>query len=119
QVLALSQALQQADFEAFRPSAEAYLSQFSDNQVIVVADRDARQVFNTRAARGDTLPVRALRSGAGEVFKTRLPSYSPVFQGSVTGALVITITVPVFRNGDVIYELAFNPPLADFQRILE
>jgi two-component sensor histidine kinase len=53
------------------------------------------------------------------VFKTRRPAYSPLFAGSVSKGLVITITVPVFRNGEVVYDLSFNPSLAEFQRIIE
>jgi two-component sensor histidine kinase len=119
QVLALSRALQNDDFESFRRNAEAFLTQFPESQSIVVADREGRQVFDTRVAGGKLLPVRATRARAGEVFKTRRPSYSPLFIGSVSKDLIITITVPVFRNGEVVYDLSFNPSLAEFQRIIE
>jgi two-component sensor histidine kinase len=119
QVLALSRALQADDFEGFRRNAEAFLAQFSENQSIVIADREGRQVFDTRVASGKLLPVRATREGAGEVFKTLRPAYSPLFVGSVSKDLIITITVPVFRNGEVIYDLSFNPSLAEFQRIID
>ena len=119
QVLALSAALQRDDFENFRRNAEAFLSQFPENQMIAIADRDGRQVFNTRSARGEALPVRATHAGAGEVFQTRRPAYSPLFIGSITKEPIITITVPVFRGGEVVYELSFNPSIAEFQRIIE
>jgi two-component sensor histidine kinase len=119
QVLALSRALQSDDFEGFRRNADAFLTQFSESQSIVIADRDGRQVFDTRIAGGKLLPVRTARVGTGEVFKTRRPAYSPLFTGSVSKDLIITITVPVFRNGEVIYDLSLNPSLAEFQRIIE
>jgi len=119
QVLALSAALQRDDFETFRRNAEAFLSQFPENQAIVVGDREGWQVFDTRAAAGTMLMVRTPRVGTGEVFQTRRPAYSPLFTGSVSKDLIITITVPVFRDGDVIYDLSFNPSLAEFQRIIE
>ena len=119
QVLALSPALQRDDFENFRRNAEAFLSQFPETQTVVIADRDGRQVFDTRAAPGKLLPLRTARTGAGEVFQTRRPAYSPLFTGSVSKELLITITVPVFRSGDVVYDLSFNPSLAEFQRIIE
>ena len=50
QVLALSAALQRDDFEQFRRNAESFLTQFPENQSIVVGDRDGRQVFDTRIA---------------------------------------------------------------------
>ena len=119
QVLALSAALQRDDFEQFRRNAESFLTQFPENQSIVIADRDGRLVFDTRTAPGTVLPVRTTRVGTGEVFKTRRPAYSPLFAGSISKELIITITVPVFRNGEVIYDLSFNPSLAEFQRIIE
>jgi two-component sensor histidine kinase len=42
-----------------------------------------------------------------------------LFTGSISKDLMITITVPVFRNGEVVYGLSFNPSLAEFQRIIE
>jgi len=119
QVLALSAALQRDDFDQFRRNAESFLTQFPENQSIVVADGDGRLVFDTRTAAGAALPVRTARFGTGEVFKTRRPAYSPLFVGSISKDLIITITVPVFRNGEVIYDLSFNPSLAEFQRIIE
>ena len=119
QVLALSGALQRDDFEQFRRNAESFLTQFPENQSIVVADRDGRLVFDTRTAPGTALPLRTARVGTGEAFKTRLPAYSPLFAGSISKDLIITITVPVFRNGEVVYDLSFNPSLAEFQRIIE
>ncbi len=119
QVLALSTALQRDDFENFRRNAEAFLSQFPESQSIVIADRDGRQVFDSRAAPSAVLPVRTTRTGAGEVFQTRRPAYSPLFAGSISKDLIITITVPVFRNGEVVYDLSFNPSLAEFQRIID
>jgi two-component sensor histidine kinase len=118
QVLALSNALRRDDFETFRGNAEAFLSQFPGSQTIVIADRDGRQVFNTRAARGEALPLRATQSGTGEVFETRRPAYSPLLTGS-TNEPIITINVPMVRDGEVAYELSFNPSLAEFQRIIE
>jgi two-component sensor histidine kinase len=119
QVLALSGSLQSDDFEGFRRNAEAFLTQFSENQSIVIGDREGRQIFDTRVAGGKLLPVRTARAGTGEVFKTRRPAYSPLFTGSVSKDLIITISVPVFRDGEVVYDLSFNPSLAEFQRIIE
>jgi len=119
QVLALSAALRRDDFEQFRRNAESFLTRFPENLSIVVGDREGRRVFNTRTTPGRALPVRTTRLGTGEVFKTRRPSYSPLFTGSVSKEFIITITVPVFSDGEVIYDLSFNPSLADFQRIIE
>lgn len=119
QVLALSGALERDDFEAFRRDARTFLQQYAEDQVIVIADRDGRQVFSSRSAPGEALPKRVAWAGAGDVFRTKRPTYSPLFRGSVVKDLIITINVPVFRNGDVVYDLSFNPRIADFQRIIE
>jgi two-component sensor histidine kinase len=63
--------------------------------------------------------VRVTQSSSGEVFRTRRPAYSPLFTGSVTKEPIITITVPVFRAGEVVYDLSFNPSLGDFQKLIE
>ena len=63
--------------------------------------------------------MRTAHVGTGEVFKTRRASDSPLFAGSISKELLITITVPVFRSGEVIYDLSFNPSLAELQRMIE
>lgn len=119
QVLAQSNALQRGDWETFRRRTDTFLRQYKGDQAIVVADRSGQLVFNSRSQPGAVLPARVARSGAGEVFKTARPAYSPLFTGSVRKNLIITINVPVFRDGEVIYDLSFNPPLQLFQIILE
>lgn len=119
QVLALSASLQRDDFESFRRDADAFLSQFPETQSIIIGDPGGRQVFDSRASAEKILPVRTTRIGTGEVFRTRRPAYSPLFVGSVSKQFIITVTVPVFRNGNVIYDLSFNPSLEAFQRIIE
>jgi two-component sensor histidine kinase len=119
QVLAQTQALYRDDFEGFRRNAEAFLSQFPGGADIVIAERDGRQVFSTRAMAKDALPFRTSREGRDAVFRTGQPAYSPVFIGSISKAPIITITVPVFRDGKVIYDMSFNPPLSLFQQIIE
>jgi two-component sensor histidine kinase len=119
QVLAQSNALQQGDFDTFRRRADTFLRQYTIDQAIIVADRSGQLVFNSRAVPDAVLPARVARPGAGEVFKTGRPAYSPLFTGSVRKNLIITINVPVFRDGEVVYDLSFNPPLDAFQRILE
>jgi two-component sensor histidine kinase len=65
------------------------------------------------------LPSRTSRENRDEVFLTRRPSFSPLFVGSVSKQTIVTVTVPVFRQGEAIYDLSFDPPLQIFQRIIE
>jgi two-component sensor histidine kinase len=47
------------------------------------------------------------------------PHYSNLFVGSVQKRLVVTVEVPVIRDGKVIYDISFSPPIGTFQSILE
>src|SRR4029079_4020015 len=53
------------------------------------------------------------------IFRTMRPVYSRVFIGSVSRTPIITIDVPVIKDGKAIYVLSFNPPLKLFQRIVQ
>ncbi|HVG50132.1 MAG TPA: sensor histidine kinase, partial [Xanthobacteraceae bacterium] len=110
QVLALSQALQRGDLNNFRTDAEAFVSLYAEESALVLADRDGRQFINTRAPAGTALPPRQNRAGTEAVFRTARPFYSRVFFGSVSRMPIITIDVPVMRDGEVAYVLSFNPP---------
>jgi two-component sensor histidine kinase len=118
-VLANSGSLSQDNFENFRRRAAGYLTEFPDNPSIVIGDKDGRQVFNSAKAPGELLPPRARRPERDAVFRTGKPVFSPLFIGSVTKKPVVTVSVPIFRDGKVIYDLSFNPPLQIFQRIID
>src|SRR5262245_2333014 len=119
EVLAASQSLARGDLVAFRGSAETFLSRFPEGAAISLATRDGEQLLNTGAAAGEPLPPRVNRASIDEVFRTGRPAYSSLFVGSVTKQRIITVSVPVMRNGTVVNELSFNPPLAFFQNIIQ
>jgi two-component sensor histidine kinase len=118
QVLALSQALQRDDIEGFRRDVDAFVSQYPENVAISLADRSGRQLFNTRAEPGQPLPPRANRETLDRVFRTGAPAYSRLITGSVSGRPIVTVDVPVFRKGEVVYDIAFAPALITFQRVV-
>jgi hypothetical protein len=118
-VLAGSDSLMRGDFESFRGRAKAFLAQFPDDPSIVIGDREGRQVFNSSRLAGEPLPPRTVRGNRDEVFRTRKPVFSELFTGSVSNRPIVTVTVPVFRAGEVDYDLSFDPPLEIFQRIIE
>jgi two-component sensor histidine kinase len=119
EVLAASRSLTGGDLEAFRESVDAFQRRFPEGASISLATHDGRQLLNSNAAPGAPLPARVNRASIDEVFRTGRPSYSNLFVGSVTHQRIITVSVPVVRNGSVIYELSFNPPLALFQDIIQ
>ena len=115
QVLALADELQSDDFEIFRTKADLFLATHLPNSTVVVTDRGGRQRVNTAVALGGTFPERA-PSGASsvheKVFVTGLPAISDLFFAPVLKRYVVTVNVPVKRDGKVIHNLGM-PFFAD------
>ena len=105
--------------KVFRARARAFLAQFPDHPSIVVGDREGRQVFNSSRPAGEPLPPRAVAKTAVKFFR-RASRRSPNSSSApFPNRPIVTVTVPVFRNGEVVYDLSFDPPLEIFQRIIE
>jgi two-component sensor histidine kinase len=119
QVLALTDVLRTGDFKAFRHIAEGFLDQYSRDGIILVADRDGRELFSSINEDETNLPRRNNREIIKRVFETRKPQYSNLFTGVMKKNLIVTVEVPVFRDGEVIYDISFSPPLSMFQNMLE
>ena len=119
QVLALTDTLKSGDFESFRRIAAGFLDQYGKDGVILVADREGRVLFSSLSPDTASLPLRNNREIVERVFVTGRPQYSNVFEGAVKKTMIVTVEVPVFREGDVIYDISFSPPLETFQYILE
>jgi two-component sensor histidine kinase len=118
QVLALTDALKAGDFDRFRPIALGFLEQYGKDGTIRVADRDARQLFSSATTDTASLPERRNRAIIEQVFQTRQPQYSNLSAGN-TNKMMVTVEVPVFRDGEAIYDISFSPPIAMFQSMLE
>jgi two-component sensor histidine kinase len=118
-VLSLTQALQRDDIEGFRKNAEAFTALYHGEAGLVLADHEGRQLINTRVPAGSPIPPRRNLKVNGEAFRSGKPLFSRLFRGSVTRTPIITVEVPVLREGRVVYVLSFNPPMSLFQRIIE
>src|SRR4030095_14072255 len=99
QVLSLTNALPDRDFDGFRRIAQGFLDQYGDGGVILVADRDGRQVFFSAPPDTASLPPRNNRAIVDKVFAEKKPVYSNLFVGAVKKRLIVTVEVPVFRDG--------------------
>ncbi|HEX2365990.1 MAG TPA: sensor histidine kinase [Bradyrhizobium sp.] len=119
QVLALTDTLKNGDFDGFRRIAQGFLEQYSKGGVILVADRNGRMLFSSLTTDTASLPPRNNRDIVEQVFLTRRPQYSNLFTGAAKKTQIITVEVPVFRDGEVIYDISFTPPIEMFQKILE
>jgi two-component sensor histidine kinase len=119
QVLALTNALRSGDFENLRRIALGFLDQYGKDGVVLVADREGRQLFSSVTPDTASLPPRNNREIVEKVFATKSPQYSNLFIGAVKKRLIVTVEVPVIRDGDVLYDISFSPPVEIFQAIIE
>jgi len=119
QVLTLTDALRNGDFENFRRIASGFLDQYGPDGVVLVADRQGRQLFSSMTTNTANLPMRHNRDIVEKVFATKSPAYSNLFIGAVKKRPIMTVEVPVLRDGDVLYDISFSPPISIFQTIIE
>ena len=119
QVLSLTNALRDRDFESFRRISQGFLDQYGEGGVVLVADREGRQVFSSVTTDTASLPPRNNRAIVDKVFAEKKPAYSNLFTGAVKKRLIVTVDVPVIRDGEVIYDISFSPPIEIFQAIIE
>jgi two-component sensor histidine kinase len=119
QVLALTDPLREGDFEAFRRIVQGFLDQYRDGGVVLVADREGRQLFSSVTLDTASLPPRNNRAIVEKVFATRRLQYSNLFMGAVKKQPIVTVEVPVFRDGEVVYDISFSPPVEIFQAVID
>ncbi|MFT4116405.1 sensor histidine kinase [Bradyrhizobium sp.] len=119
QVLALSDSLRNGDFDGFRRLAAGFINQYGEDSILLVSDRTGRQLFSTVTTDTAKLPRRGNLDIVERVFASKAPQYSDLFTGSTKKRLIVTVEVPVLRDGEVIYALSFSPPLDIFQRLIE
>ena len=119
QVLSLTNALRDRDFNGFRRIAQGFLDQYGEGGVVLIADRDGRQLFSSVTTDAASLPLRNNRDIVEKVFATQRPQYSNLFVGVVKKRLIVTVEVPVMRDGEALYAISFSPPIEIFQAMIE
>ena len=119
QVLSLTNVLRERDFEGFRRIVTGFLEQYGKEGVVLVADRDGRQVFSSVTPDAASLPLRNNRDIVDKVFADKRPHYSNLFLGAVEKRMIVTVEVPVMRDGEVLYAISFSPPIEIFQAMIE
>jgi two-component sensor histidine kinase len=118
QVLSLTEPMRDGDFERFRRIADGFLGQYGEGGVVLVSDREGRQLFSSITPDTESLPPRNNRDIVEKVFATRSPQYSNLFIGAVKKRPILTVEIPVFRDNAVVYDISFSPPIELFQAIL-
>jgi len=73
--------------------------------------------WSTRDTSG--LPRRNNLDMVAQVFANKTPQYSNLFFGVTKKRPIVTVEVPVLRDGEVVYDISFSPPMIMFQSILE
>ena len=119
QVLALTNTLRDGDFENFRRIASGFLDQYGRDGVVLVSTHDGRQLFSSVTSDTASLPPRNNREIVEKVFAARTPQYSNLFTGAVKRRPIMTVEVPVLRDGEVLYDISFSPPIEIFQALIE
>jgi len=106
QVLAVSPSLQSGDFAAFdRQMREALKIQGTS---IVLHDTKAQQLLSTNRPFGERLPRATNSEMHDRVVETGKPQISDLIIGAVLRRPILTVGVPVFRDGTVAYVLAMG-----------
>ncbi|HYZ22615.1 MAG TPA: PAS domain S-box protein [Rhodopila sp.] len=118
ETLAISKPLQNGDFEAFMPEAQAFLARLppGTNLSAITPDQTIHHIFGLPPG----LAAERLRTALTlpEVFRTGQPAVTNLRIGQVSGIPGFIIHVPVFRGGQVIYDLALWMPAAIMQDLV-
>ena len=110
QVLALTNALRNGDFDGFRRHRHGFLDQYGKDGVVLVADRERPPAVLLgheripRACRRATIATssrRCLRPSSRNI-----PN---LFIGAVKKRPIVTVEVPVLRDGEVVYVHLLQP----------
>jgi PAS domain S-box-containing protein len=116
-VLATSRSLAAGDLRAFYQRARVVRAAHPDADIIV-SDANGQLLLHTFLPFGAPLPKRNLTAAVQQVYATGKPLITNVFKGTTTGRLLISVDVPVFRDGQVVYDLAMVVPPDRFATIL-
>jgi two-component sensor histidine kinase len=119
QMLSLTNALRDQDFTGFRRISQGFLDQYGEGGGVLVSDREGRQLFSSVSPDTSNLPPRNNREILEKVFATKKPQYSDLFVGALRGQPVVTVEVPVMRDGEVAFVISFGPPIEVFQALIE
>lgn len=115
--LASSSALDSDDLKAFYGRAKVFAEAHPGTDIIL-SDANGRELINTFRPFGAPLPNRGSIEVVRKVYETGRPSVANVYRGASTDRLRISVDVPVFRKGQVVYDLAMAMPPDDFNTVL-
>jgi signal transduction histidine kinase/ActR/RegA family two-component response regulator len=106
QVLATSPSLQRGNFQEFDQQMRAALK--IRGTAIVLHDTHAQQLLSTNRPFGEPLPRATNSEMHDRVVATGKPQISDLIVGAVLKRPILSVGVPVFRDGEVVYVLAMG-----------
>ena len=106
QVLATSPSLQSGNFREFDQQMRAALK--IRGTAIVLHDLHGQQLLSTNRPFGEPLPRTTNSEMHDRVVATGKPQISDLVMGAVLKRPILTVGVPVFRDGEVVYVLAMG-----------
>jgi signal transduction histidine kinase/CheY-like chemotaxis protein len=115
--LATSTPLVSGDLHAFYLRTQVVLKA-QPGADIVLSDATGQELVNTFRPFGALLPKRGSLEGVRQVYATGRPVIANVYKGAATESLHVSVDVPVFRDGQVVYDLAVAVPLDRFAAVL-
>jgi len=114
QVLTTSHHLEVGDFAAFHRQATEVLRHKDirrDGIHIVLTDTAGQQIVSTRRPYGEPLPTAASAAQVVRVAETGQARISDLFSGAVARAPLVSVSVPVWRDGRVANVLSMSIPV--------
>lgn len=115
--LALSPSLQNDDFATFQKRASAAGEQFGG--WIVVGDETLHPLVNTLLPLGSPLPPLGEPELTQRTFATGQSSFSGLFTVNHDSPPAVAVSVPVIRDGRVVYDLRMNFPPKRLEALLD
>jgi hypothetical protein len=125
QALATSASLLDGNYEAFQQQALATLRSWArspdqpNDYAIVVRDVTGQQVANTRLPWGTPLPKGANLQIDQDVIRTKQPVIQDLFIGATAGRPIISVRVPVLKDGEVTHLLSVALEPKRFAEVLQ
>jgi len=116
--LATSTAVVTGNLPAFYVEAQILLTVAQPGAEIILSDATGQELMNTSHSFGAPLPRRGSLEAVRQVFDTRSPVIANVYKGASTDRLRVSVDVPVFRKGQVVYDLAMAVPSDRFSTFL-
>ncbi len=116
--LATSTAVVTDDLPTFYHEAQIFLAVAQPGADIILSDATGQEAMNTSLPLGAPLPKRDSLEAVRQVFATGRPGSAKVYQVASSDRLKITVDVPVFRYGQVVYDLALAVPPDRFSKFL-